>query len=51
MQKKISVVTNCLNEVENIPLFYKRCMDELAKHPEYDYEFVVEDNFSTDGIP
>ena len=34
MRKKISIVTNCLNEVENIPLFYKRCMDELAKHPE-----------------
>ncbi len=48
-KKKISIVANCFNEVENIPLFYKRCMDELAKHPEYDYEFVVEDNCSTDG--
>jgi len=46
---KISIVTNCWNEVENIPVFYARCMAELKKHPEYDYEFVVEDNLSTDG--
>ena len=48
-KKVISIVSNCWNEVENIPLFYDRCLAELAKHPEYDYEFVVEDNFSTDG--
>ncbi len=47
--KKISIVTNCWNEAENIPLFYRRCRAELAKHPEFDYEFIVEDNFSTDG--
>ena len=46
---KISVVTSCWNEVENIPLFYRRCRDVLAKHPEYDYEFVIADNCSTDG--
>ena len=39
--KKISIVTNCWNEVENIPLFYQRCKAELAKHPQYDYEFIV----------
>ena len=48
-KKVISIVTNCWNEVENIPLFYQRCKDELAKHPQYDYEFIVEDNYSTDG--
>ena len=47
--KKLSIITNCWNEVENIPLFYARCKAELAKHPEYDYEFIVEDNLSTDG--
>ena len=47
--KVISIVSNCWNEVENIPLFYARCKAELAKHPEYDYEFIVEDNLSTDG--
>lgn len=45
----ISIVTNCWNEVENIPLFYSRCNAELAKHPDYEYEFIVEDNCSTDG--
>ena len=48
-KKKISIVTNCWNEVENIPLFYQRCKAELEKFPEYDYEFIVEDNLSTDG--
>jgi len=46
---KISIVTNCWNEVENIPIFYERCRAELKKHPAYDYEFIVEDNLSTDG--
>ena len=46
---KISIVSNCWNEVENIPIFYRRCRAELAKHPAYDYEFVVADNCSTDG--
>jgi glycosyltransferase involved in cell wall biosynthesis len=48
-KKVISIVTNCWNEVENIPLFYQRCKAQLDKFPEYDYEFVVEDNYSTDG--
>lgn len=51
MQKKkiISIVSGCWNEVENIPVFYERCIAELARHPEYDYEFVIADNLSTDG--
>ena len=48
-KKVISIVTSCWNEVDNIPLFYQRCKAELAKHPQYDYEFIVEDNLSTDG--
>ncbi|MDD3118057.1 MAG: glycosyltransferase family 2 protein [Victivallales bacterium] len=48
-KKVISIATGCWNEVENIPLFYERVKVELARHPEYDYEFVVEDNLSTDG--
>jgi len=47
-KKVISIVSNCWNEEENIPLFYDRCLAELKKHPEYDYEFIVEDNMSTD---
>ena len=51
MQKKktISIVAGCWNEVENIPLFYDRCIAVLKKHPEYDYEFILEDNLSNDG--
>ena len=48
-KKVISIATGCWNEAENIPLFYERCRTELARHPEYDYEFVVADNLSTDG--
>ncbi|MBO7328849.1 MAG: glycosyltransferase family 2 protein [Lentisphaeria bacterium] len=48
-KKVISIATGCWNEKENIPLFYERCRAELARHPEYDYEFVVSDNLSTDG--
>ncbi len=48
-RKIISISTSCWNEAENIPLFYERCRAELARHPEYDYEFVISDNLSTDG--
>ncbi|MBR2633306.1 MAG: glycosyltransferase family 2 protein [Lentisphaeria bacterium] len=48
-KKVISIVTNCWNEVDNIPLFYQRCKAELEKFPQYEYEFIVEDNLSTDG--
>ena len=48
-QNIISIVTNCWNEVDNIPLFYQRCKAELEKFPQYEYEFIVEDNLSTDG--
>ena len=49
MKKIISIASGCWNEVENIPLLYDRVRKVLAKFPEYDYEFVIEDNYSTDG--
>ena len=49
MRKVISVATSCYNERENIPLFYERVKAAIARFPEYDYEFVVADNLSTDG--
>ncbi|MBQ9786628.1 MAG: glycosyltransferase family 2 protein [Lentisphaeria bacterium] len=49
MKKVISIASGCWNEVENIPLLYDRVRKVLAKFPEYDYEFVIEDNYSTDG--
>ncbi len=49
MKKLISIVGSCFNEEGNIEELYKRCMAVLEKHPEYDYEFVLADNCSTDG--
>lgn len=46
--KKISIVTPCFNEVENIQELYDRIklgMDNIA----YDYEHIFIDNASTDG--
>ena len=45
----ISVATSCYNECENIRPFYERCLAVLREFPDYDYEFVVADNCSTDG--
>lgn len=47
--KKISIVGGCRNEERNLPELYERCLAVLKKYPHYDYEFVIEDNCSTDG--
>ena len=47
--KKISIVTSCWNERENIPLFYDRCLKVMEEFPQYEIEFVISDNLSTDG--
>ena len=47
--KKISIAGGCYNEAENLEEFYQRCLAVLKRFPEYDYEFVVADNCSTDG--
>ena len=47
--RKISIASGCYNEEGNIQELYDRCRAVLAKFPEYDYEFVLEDNCSTDG--
>jgi glycosyltransferase involved in cell wall biosynthesis len=46
--KKISIVSPCFNEVDNIPELYKRITDTLSTQ-EYDYEIILADNASTDG--
>jgi len=48
MKKKISIVSSCYNEEKNLPDFYQRCKQVLDKFPDYEYEFVVADNLSTD---
>jgi glycosyltransferase involved in cell wall biosynthesis len=47
-RKKISICGSCYNESGNIRELYERCMAELKKFPDYDYEFVIADNASTD---
>lgn len=49
VRQTISVVTGCFNEVENLPEFYRRIRAVLLEYPEFDYEFIVADNCSTDG--
>ncbi len=49
MKKTLSIVGGCYNEVDNIPELYERCRCVISSFPEYDYEFIFEDNCSTDG--
>ena len=46
--KKISIVSPCYNEEENIPELYRRITEVMAAHAEYDYEIILADNASTD---
>ena len=48
-RKVISITSGCYNEAENLQLFYDRWRAVLDRFPEYDYEFVIADNCSTDG--
>ena len=47
--KKISIVSPCYNEEENLPELHRRLVEVMARHPEYDYEIILADNASTDG--
>ena len=47
--KKISIVGGCYNEAENLEELYERCLAVLKKFPQYDYEFILADNCSTDN--
>ncbi len=50
MKRKISIVTSCFNEAENMREFYDRCRAAVrACGEDFDYEFIVADNGSTDG--
>ena len=47
---KISIMTTCLNEVENINDYYDSVVNQLKKFSDkYDYEIIVVDNKSSDG--
>lgn len=50
MKKLISVLIPCYNEVENVQPVSEAIINEfVTKLPQYDYEIVFIDNFSTDG--
>lgn len=48
-RKKISICSGAYNEGENIQFFYDQVLAQLKKFPEYDYEFIIADNKSTDN--
>ncbi len=47
--KKISLVTACYNEENNIPQLYNRVITVMNQLPHYDYELIFVDNVSTDN--
>lgn len=50
MAKKISVLIPCFNEIENVKPISEAVVEQFDKYlPEYDYELVFIDNYSTDG--
>ncbi len=49
MRKKVSVVTPCFNEAENIEEVYKQTKEVFDKLEKYDYEHIFIDNASTDS--
>lgn len=48
-QIKISVMTACYNEEENVELLYNKVKDVFSELKEYDYEHIFIDNASTDN--
>ncbi len=52
MKKKLSIVTGCYNEEENLPILYEQLIEVLSSLGDrYDYEIIVADNNSTDRSP
>ena len=47
--KKISIVSGCYNEEDNLDEFFKRTIAAIQEAGAYDWEIIVIDNHSTDG--
>ena len=47
--KKITVVSSCFNEVENLEEFCRRVREAFEKLPEYEFDMIIADNCSSDG--
>ena len=49
LPKKISIVSSCYNEEENLPEWHARIKETLKKLSGYNYEIIIADNCSQDG--
>ncbi len=49
MKKKISVISPCYNEEDNVRELYRRVVAVWSRYPQYDFEYLFIDNASTDG--
>ena len=49
MKKKISILTPCFNEELNVEVLYQKVKFEMGNLPNYNYEHLFIDNFSTDS--
>lgn len=49
MLKKISIVSPCYNEYDNLEIFYTLLCNTINKLTEYEFEILFIDNCSTDG--
>ena len=47
--KKISILTPCFNETENVDILCEKIREVFKQLPDYDYELVFIDNASTDN--
>ena len=48
--KKISLVSSCYNEEENIDVLYERTMKSIESfEKKYEFEYILLDNGSTDN--
>lgn len=47
--KKISIVSGCYNEEDNLDEFFKRTIAAIQDAGSYDWEIIIIDNHSTDG--
>ena len=49
--KKISFISGCYNEQENVTELIKRVLNVSTKFPEFEFEYIIIDNKSTDRTP
>ena len=47
--KKISIATSCYNEAGNIEAFYNEIIKQTDNYDNYEWEFIIADNCSTDN--